>query len=73
MLKKGKPKEATKHMKYSRAETRFKAHKIPVLRFEDQTLTSFSGLVVFQALFSRLQLRERLRLSSGMPGLSYSL
>jgi hypothetical protein len=25
-----------------------KYHKIPVIRFEDQKLTSFSGLVVFQ-------------------------
>ena len=48
-------------MKYSRSAIRFKAHKLPVLRFEDQQLTSFSGLVVLQALFFRLQLKERLR------------
>jgi hypothetical protein len=29
------------------------------LRFEDQWLTSFSGLVIFQALFQRLRLKER--------------
>lgn len=48
-------------MKYSRSEVRCKAHKIPVLRFEDQRLTSFSGLVILQALFARLQLKRRLR------------
>jgi len=48
-------------MKYSRSAIQFKVHKLPVLRFEDQRLTSFSGLVVLQALFSRLQLKERLR------------
>jgi hypothetical protein len=48
-------------MKYSRSAIQFKTHKLPVLRFEDQRLTSFSGLVVLQALFSRLQLKERLR------------
>ena len=32
-----------------------------VVRFEDQSLTSHAGLVVFQRLFSRLGLKERLR------------
>ncbi len=48
-------------MKYSRSQTHRKTHAIPALRFEDQRLTSFSGLVVLQALFARLALRERLR------------
>jgi len=48
-------------MKYSRSETHCKTHSIPVLRFEDQRLTSFSGLVILQALVCRLQLKERLR------------
>ena len=48
-------------MKYSRSEIRRKAHKIPTLRFEDQRLTSFSGLIILQALFSRLKLQQRLR------------
>jgi hypothetical protein len=34
---------------------------MPVLRFEDQQLTSFSGMVLFQALFQKLELREQLR------------
>lgn len=47
-------------MKYSRSEVHFKTHKIPTLHFEDQALTSFSGLVVFQGLFARMGLKERL-------------
>ena len=31
------------------------------IRFEPQSLTSHAGLVVFQRLFSRLELKERLR------------
>jgi len=38
-----------------------KFHKIPVIRFEDQQLTSFSGLLIFQQLFKRLALKERLK------------
>ncbi len=48
-------------MKVSRSATRSSAWKIPELRFEDQSLTSFSGLVTFQALFQSLGLVERLR------------
>lgn len=47
-------------MKCSRAEIHRKTHKLPALSFEDQQLTSFSGLVIFQALFTRLQLKRRL-------------
>ena len=48
-------------MKLSRSQVRRKTSSLPVLRFEDQKLTSFSGLLVFHLLFSRLQLKERLR------------
>jgi hypothetical protein len=48
-------------MKLSRSQVRRKISSLPVLRFEDQKLTSFSGLLLFQLLFSRLQLKERLR------------
>ena len=48
-------------MKFSRSETRSKTHVLPVLRFEDQKLTSFSGLVIFQKLFDYLGLKQRLR------------
>jgi hypothetical protein len=44
----------------SKAQVVAPVHAIPELRFEDQRLTSFSGLVVFQALFQRLRLKERL-------------
>jgi hypothetical protein len=48
-------------MKYSKAEVHCKTHGLPALRFEDSQLTSFSGLVLLQALFARLGLKERLR------------
>lgn len=49
-------------MKLSRKQVRRKASRtIPRLQFRGQHLTSFAGLVVFQALFTRLNLRERLR------------
>jgi len=47
-------------VKSSKAEIQAKYHKIPVIRFEDQKLTSFSGLLLFQILFRQLRLRERL-------------
>ena len=47
-------------MKPSRSEVHCKTRKIPTLQFEDHALTSFSGLVVFQGLFIRLRLKERL-------------
>ncbi len=49
-------------MKRSKAEILHRSHRLPALRFEDQQLTSFSGLIVFQRLFAVLGLRERLRL-----------
>lgn len=48
-------------MKLSRKQVRCKSSTVPVLHFEDQYLTSFAGLFVFQLLFARLALRERLR------------
>lgn len=48
-------------MKLSRKAVRRKTHAIPTLRFEQQRLTSFSGLLLFQLLFVRLDLRRRLR------------
>ena len=47
-------------MRLSRPQVSAAVHAIPELRFEDQRLTSFSGLVIFQALFQRLRLKERL-------------
>ena len=48
-------------MKCSKAQIQCKTRQIHVLKFEDQSLTSFSGLIVFQRLFDRLGLKERLR------------
>ena len=48
-------------MKFSRTQVRQRTHALPALRFEDQQLRSFSGLVIFQQLFLHLNLRERLR------------
>jgi len=48
-------------VKFSKAHSQRRAYRIPELRFEDQRLSSFSGLVVVQALLSKLQLRESLR------------
>jgi len=48
-------------MKCSRSEVRRQVHAIPPLRFETQSLTSFSGLVLFQQFFATLGLVARLR------------
>lgn len=48
-------------MKYSKAETIQKTHHLPTLKFEDQQLTSFAGLLLFQQLFNVISLRENLR------------
>lgn len=47
-------------MKVSRVSVTDKVHAAPQVRFEDQQLTSFSGLILFQALFERLSLKPRL-------------
>lgn len=48
-------------MKSSKAQIHAKFHKIPIIKFEDQQLTSFSGLLIFQLLFKRLNLKQRLK------------
>lgn len=48
-------------MKSSKAQIQAKFHKFPVIRFEDQQLTSFSGLLIFQLLFRRINLKHRLK------------
>ena len=47
-------------MKYSKAAIHRKTHRIPEIKFEDQRLTSFAGLVVYQSLFSRIGLKPQL-------------
>jgi len=48
-------------VKHSKAQTRARFHKIPALRFEDQRLTSYAGLIVFKPLFGLLALPARLK------------
>lgn len=48
-------------MRSSKAQIFSRVHTVPVLRFTDQTLTSASGLVLFQVLFDRLDLRGKVR------------
>lgn len=48
-------------MKSSKSQIHAKYHRIPTIRFEDQQLTSFSGLLIFQLLFKRLNLKQRLK------------
>ena len=47
-------------MKISKAQILRRVHSISEIRFEDQRLSSYSGLVVIQELFKRLNLRSRL-------------
>ena len=49
-----------RQMKRSRKDVVSKATEIPELKFDDERLTSFAGLVVFQKLFDVLRLRKRL-------------
>ena len=49
-------------MRLSKAQTSARVHALPQLRFEaQQRMTAFSGLVLLQALFQCLGLKERLR------------
>jgi hypothetical protein len=49
-------------VKSSKAHTHAKFHKIPRLRFDsEKKLTSYAGIVVFQALFIAVQLRSQLK------------
>ena len=48
-------------MKRSKSQVEARVHAIPVIKFQEQQLTSFAGLVVLQKLFARLGLKERLR------------
>ena len=48
-------------MKFSRKDVRTKESAVPQLRFEDQRLTSFAGLVVVQRFFQCIDLRSQLQ------------
>ncbi len=47
-------------MKSSRSSVHCKTHTIPDLKFEEQTLTSFAGLVMFQQFFACINLKAKL-------------
>ena len=48
-------------MKSSKAQIMSKFHKIPEIRFEDQQITSFSGVLIFQLFFSKINLKQQLK------------
>ena len=48
-------------MKVAKADIYSQASSIPTLKFEEQQLTSFAGLVVFQKLFESCRLKARLQ------------
>ena len=48
-------------MKSSKAQIHSRVYSIPTIQFDDQRLTSCSGLVVFQSLFKALKLKKRLQ------------
>jgi hypothetical protein len=48
-------------MRVAKEDIYTRACSIPKVRFEDQELTSFGGIVVFQKLFAKLDLKEQLR------------
>jgi len=48
-------------VKLTKKKVESKTRTLPRLRFTDQKLSSFGGLLVFQALFQKLELRDRLR------------
>lgn len=62
-------------MKVSKKQVLSRAHSLPVVRFEEQQLTSFSGMILFQALFRRLDLRGKLlrHLGRASKGVAYGL
>ena len=51
----------TCHVKHSKSTVCCKTPDLPALRFDNQKLTSFAGLVVIQKLFFDLQLRSRIQ------------
>ncbi len=48
-------------MRLSRRQIYTKAFALPQIRFQEQPLTSFGGWLIFQQLFVKLQLKERLQ------------
>ena len=47
-------------MKSSKSKVQSKAHSLPELKFENQALTSFAGLVILQKFFAAMNLKQHL-------------
>lgn len=48
-------------MKHNKAKIQSKAYSVPELKFENQALTSFAGLVILQKFWAALKLKPRLQ------------
>ena len=48
-------------MKPSKSHVQSKAYSLPELKFENQSLTSFAGLVILQKLFAAINLKQHLQ------------
>lgn len=48
-------------MKSSKSHVQSKAYSLPELKFENQALTSFAGLVILQKFFAAMTLKQRLQ------------
>ena len=56
-------------MKCTKSAIHRKFHALPALQFNDQKLSSFAGIVVWQSLFQRLDVKASLtRCFSHLPG-----
>jgi len=57
----GHPCRRQQKVKFKKRHVYSRTHKLPEIRFEDQRLSSYGGLVVIQALFTKLNFGNRLR------------
>jgi len=48
-------------MKHRKSSSHRKFHSLPKLRFDEITLTSFAGLLLYYQLFKRIALKQHLR------------
>jgi len=58
-------------VKSSKAQIQAEYHKIPTIRFEDQKLTSFSGLLIFQGLLGLRKLPDVSTISRALSQMEY--
>ena len=48
-------------MRYSKSQIHSRVYKIPDIKYEDQRLSSYSGLIILQILFSKIDLKNKLK------------